>query len=187
MTFHGTLLCWNHRRSKSSVLVFTEGISLCPKTPMFGWSPIQIDIRGDFCPYCFSIQVGIDWGRIHYPNKSKEEWANHQYSDPHHWWGRRGWPGHGDGLLSPWSGQDRGLWWSLHLMPVQLIRAECGGGEKTLPISLEGCPVHFIWNGPFLWGCCFCPIPFRQTVFVPATSFQQIRGTATKWGGGKRV
>ena len=28
-------------------------------------------------------------GGIYHPNQFKEEWRNHQYGNPHHWWGKR--------------------------------------------------------------------------------------------------
>ena len=134
-------------------------------TSTFGCYAIQIDIGRVCQPHCFSRQVGKGRGGIHHPIQPKEEWGNHQFSNPSHWWGRRGEFGHGDGFLSPWSDQDRGLWCPLHLTPMWLIKDKCGSGRMILQHSL-----HSYRDVPFtLSGCehpprgyCFNPFPLDR-------------------------
>ena len=75
-------------------------------------------------------------------------------------------------------------------MPMRLIRAKCGGGEKILYHSL-----HSLRDIPFtlsghrhsLRGCFLSPLSTRQAVSTLANSFLQDWGFATKWGRGSEA
>ena len=113
-----------------------EWIFLCTKTFILVALWFRIVSEGFFCLPFFSKLVEKDWGRICYTYQSEDEWGNHQYGNPHHQWGRRGWCGHGDSFLPLWTSQDRDLWCPLHPTPAQLMWTKCGGEEEVFQHSL---------------------------------------------------
>ena len=132
--------------------------------------------------------MGKDLGIICYPNQSKEEWGNHQYSDPHHQQGRREWSGPGDSSLSPQSSQDGGLWCPLHPVPAWLSWAWWWwwGRIPTLPTSLgEMSHALYLDMGTFSGGGVSAQFPLDRLYLCWLLPFSEIEVLLPSMVGGE--
>ena len=107
------------------------GLDISWRASTWGCSPVQTDIGGVFCQNFFSRNVGGGQGGVLHPYWPDDQCRSHSHSNPYHWWSAGGWPGHGDHLLSAWSGKDRGLRDLGCPTTMWLARAEHGGGEEV--------------------------------------------------------
>ena len=118
------------------MVVSWRGVEVFLWASFSGCPPILDGIREAFCLFVIPINVGTGQSGVHISQWLENKWWNHPYGGSDNQWGGRGKTGHGDYLLSPWSGKGGVIWSALHLTPAGLFWTEHSGGQIIYQLPL---------------------------------------------------
>ena len=160
------------------------------------WALFQFRLiaEGVFLPTLLPLTIG-EGPRMEFltPNWSEEEWGNHQFGDPHHWWSteRRTWAWW-QFSATPIRPRWRPAMPSLHSMPTLIfwqpsVAVVMARYSNTPYISWRTSHSLFLDVGTLSGGASSAQFPLDRLCLYWLIPFLQDRGAATSWRGERKA